>query len=269
MVFIINPTYLNNMNISLEGKSALVCGSSSGIGKATAKLLALRGASVTLLARNKEKLEAVCAELQSKDGQVHTFLTADFDEPEKLKSMIAENKNESFQILVNNSGGPPSGEMIEAEGEEFTKAFQRHIVCNQILVQAVLPGMKATGFGRIINIISTSVRKPIPGLGVSNTIRAAVANWARTLAIEVGPFGITVNNVLPGYTDTGRLLALIRKIAENSGKTEQEVTSEMKSGVPLGRFATALEQAEMIAFLASEVASYITGTSIAVDGGRT
>lgn len=269
MGFTTNPNQQINMNLSLKGKSALVCGSSSGIGKATAKLMAVRGASVTLLARNEGKLKIVCDELKKQDDQMHSFFCADFDNLDELKSTLNGNEPNSFDILVNNSGGPPSGPMVEAEGSDFVIAFQRHVVCNQILTQSVLPGMKATGFGRIINIISTSVRKPISGMGVSNTVRAAVANWARTLAMEVGSFGITVNNVLPGYTDTGRLLSLIRKFAENSGQTEQEVTSEMKSGVPLGRFATALEQAEMIAFLASEATSYITGTSIAVDGGRT
>lgn len=256
------------MNLSLTGKSALVCGSTAGIGKAAAIKLAERESTVILLARNKEKLTSVLQELP---GEGHTSLCADFDDPEAVKTAVADfiRKGNVVHILVNNSGGPPSGKLLDAAPEDFNTAFSRHIVCNQLLAQLVIPGMVESNFGRIINIISTSVRKPIQGLGVSNTIRAAVANWARSLAMDVGTAGITVNNVLPGYTDTDRLKSLISSMADSGNVSEEEVRNSLIGNVPLGRLAEPVEQANLIAFLASEAASYITGTSIAVDGGRT
>jgi 3-oxoacyl-[acyl-carrier protein] reductase len=230
--------------------------------------LAERGADVTLLARNQEKLDAVLQELL---GDGHANLCADFDDPESVRTAVAEviKGGQIFTILINNSGGPPSGKLLDASPEDFNTAFSRHIVCNQILAQQIIPGMVQSNFGRIINIISTSVRKPIQGLGVSNTIRAAVANWARSLAMDVGAAGITVNNVLPGYTDTDRLKSLIVFNAKGQNISEEDARNAMIAGVPLGRLAEPVEQANLIAFLASEAASYISGTSIAVDGGRT
>lgn len=256
------------MEFSLKGNSALVCGSTSGIGKAAAIKLAECGAMVTLFARNQEKLDEVLKDLP---GERHANLCADFDDPESVKTAVAEviQGGQIFTILINNSGGPPAGKLLDASSEDFNTAFSRHIACNQILVQQVIPGMVTSNFGRIINIISTSVRKPIQGLGVSNTIRAAVANWARSLAMDVGTAGITVNNVLPGYTDTDRLKSLIASKAKAQNISEDDVRNAMIAGVPLGRFANPEEQANLIAFLASEAASYISGTSIAVDGGRT
>ncbi len=256
------------MELSLKGKTALVCGSTSGIGKATAVKLAECGALVTLFARNQEKLDAVVQELP---GDGHTNLCADFDDPEVVKTAVGDviENGSTFHILVNNSGGPPSGILLDASPEDFMTAFSRHIACNQILTQQVIPGMVQSNYGRIINIISTSVKKPIQGLGVSNTIRAAVANWARSLAMDVGAAGITVNNVLPGYTDTDRLTSLISSRAKDQNISEDDVRNAMIAGVPLGRLAKPVEQANLIAFLASGAASYISGTSIAVDGGRT
>ncbi len=256
------------MNLSLNRKSALVCGSTAGIGKAAALKLAECGADVTLFARSQEKLDAV---LQEIPGEGHTSLCADFDDPEAVKAAVTEylKNGNTVHILVNNSGGPPSGKLLDAAPEDFNTAFSRHIVCNQLLAQLVIPGMAEAKFGRIINIISTSVKKPIQGLGVSNTIRAAVANWARSLAMDVGTAGITVNNVLPGYTDTDRLKSLISSMADSGNVSEEEVRNSLIGNVPLGRLAEPVEQANLIAFLASEAASYITGTSIAVDGGRT
>lgn len=256
------------MNLSLKGKSALVCGSTAGIGKATAVKLAECGADVALFARSQEKLDAV---LQEIPGNGHTSLCADFDNPENVKTTVNDylTNGNTVHILVNNSGGPSSGKLLDASAEDFNTAFSRHIVCNQLLAQLVIPGMVEAKFGRIINIISTSVRKPIQGLGVSNTIRAAVANWARSLAMDVGTAGITVNNVLPGYTDTGRLQSLISSMAVSGDVSEEDVRNSLIGKVPLGRLAEPVEQANLIAFLASEAASYITGSSIAVDGGRT
>ncbi len=177
--------------------------------------------------------------------------------------------NDPVHILVNNTGGPPPGTVIEARPEEFTTAFAQHLICNQILVQAVVPGMQAAGYGRIINIISTSVKQPIAGLGVSNTIRGAVASWAKTLASELAPFGITVNNVLPGMTRTQRLDSLIASKAEKTGKTIEQITQEMIREIPAGRIGMPHEFAAAVAFLASPAASYITGINLPVDGGRT
>ena len=256
------------MNLELNNKNALVCGSTQGIGKATAILLAEEGANVTLLARNEEKLKAVLSELKNNGTQKHQYLIADFSKPEELKQVL-ENSDLEYHILINNTGGPKSGYLLSATSTELINAFQMHIICNQILVQAVVPFMKNEKFGRIINVISTSVKEPIPGLGVSNTIRNAVGNWSKTLASELAEFQITVNNVLPGFTDTARLDQIIKVKAQKSNTTEAEMEQIMKSYVPAKRFAKPEETAAAIAFLASEQASYINGINLPVDGGRT
>ena len=259
------------MKINLTGKRALVSGSTAGIGRAVAMQLAEAGATVTLLARNEEKLRVVCNELATTCGQHHGYLVADFGKPEVLKIVI-ENHMKSvnpYHILLNNTGGPPGGPAIDAELDEFEKAFRSHLMCNHILVQAVVDGMKAHGYGRIINIISTSVKQPLNGLGVSNTIRGAVANWSKTLANELGQFGVTVNNVLPGATETERLTSIITNKAKKTGKSEAEVAESMKAQVPAGRFAEPWEIASVATFLASPLAAYINGTNVPVDGGRT
>jgi 3-oxoacyl-[acyl-carrier protein] reductase len=258
------------MNLDLKGKRAVVCGSTQGIGKASAIELALLGAEVTLIARNEESLKNTLKELPSPAGQKHDYLVADFSFPEQLKETITRfMQNKNVHILINNTGGPPAGQAIDASPEEFIKAFSSHLICNQIMVQAVVPSMKQSGYGRIINIISTSVKVPLRGLGVSNTTRGAVANWAKTLSFELGPFGITVNNVLPGTTMTGRLDSLIRSKAEKSGKSYEEVKNEMMAEVPVGRISEPYEVAAAVAFLASPAAGYINGINVPVDGGRT
>lgn len=259
------------MDINLHGKRSIVSGSSQGIGRAIAIELAALGASVTLLARNDEALAKVQNELASAKGQVHSRLVVDFSSPDDLrKKILALTKNEPpFHILINNTGGPKGGSILDAEESEFTAAFSNHLLCNHLLAQAVIPGMKREGYGRIINIISTSVKEPIPGLGVSNTIRAAVASWAKTLSREVAPFGITVNNILPGATTTTRLSSLIEIKAKSSGISSEEVEKEMLSKIPAARFGDPSEIASAAAFLASPAASYITGVSLTVDGGRT
>jgi len=258
------------MNLSLKNKNALVCGSSAGIGKATAFELAMLGASITLLARNEDKLKAVLGELPTSHGQRHSIIVADFNKPVVLKEKLANTtKNQIFHILVNNTGGPKPGTILSAGLDEFDNAFTQHLKCNQILIQAVVPGMKEAGYGRIINIISTSVKQPIEGLGVSNTIRGAVANWSKTLATEVGPFGITVNNVLPGATSTERLTDILHNVAKKMNGTYEEAEELMKSVAPAKRFAEPEEIAYAVAFLASEAASYINGINLPVDGGRT
>lgn len=259
------------MKIDLTGKRALVCGSTAGIGKAVAIQLAEAGASVTLLARNEEKLKATCSELDATAGQAHGYLVADFSKPEALKIVVDNHMKSAnpYHILLNNTGGPPGGLAVDAELDEFERAFRSHLMCNHVLVQALVDGMKAEGYGRIVNIISTSVKIPLNGLGVSNTIRGAVANWSKTLANELGQFGITVNNVLPGATETERLSSIISNKATKTGKSEDAVSEAMKAQVPAGRFAQPWEVAAAATFLASPMASYINGINIPVDGGRT
>ena len=258
------------MNISLEGKRAVVCGSTQGIGKATATELAQLGASITLVARNEEKLKSVLTELDGSKGQKHNYIPVDFTQPEDLRiKLTAFAKENNANILVNNTGGPAGGPANAAHTDEYIQAFTNHLICNQIMVQSLMEGMKAEGYGRIINIISTSVKQPLNGLGVSNTIRGAVASWSKTLANELGGFNITVNNVLPGATNTVRLKSIIENKAKKTGQSEAAVLETMKNQVPMKRIAEAEEVANAIAFLASPAASYINGINIPVDGGRT
>jgi 3-oxoacyl-[acyl-carrier protein] reductase len=258
------------MNLNLQDKNALVCGSSKGIGKAVAIELAKLGANVTLLARSSDKLAAVKAGLDQTSGQQHDFLVADFSQPEDLKKKVRELVSKKpIHILINNTGGPPGGPISEAETTAFLDAFRKHLICNHILTQAVAKRMEEEAYGRIINIISTSVKQPLDGLGVSNTIRGAVANWSKTMANELGRKGITVNNVLPGATSTERLQEIIQNKAKKTGQTPDAVSRNMKNSVPLGRFADPAEVAAAVAFLASPAAAYINGINLPVDGGRT
>ena len=258
------------MNLDLIGKNALVCGSSKGIGKAVAIELALLGANVTLVARSANKLTTVKETLDRSKGQKHDFLVADFTDSADLKRKITGlAATKPIHILINNTGGPPGGPIIDADPEAFLSAFHNHLICNHLLTKAVLPGMQASGYGRIVNVISTSVKQPIDGLGVSNTVRAAVGNWAKTMANEVGKDGITVNNVLPGYTYTQRLEEIIQNRATRFQQTEEAIQEKMKSTVPAGRFADPSEVAAAVAFLTSPAAAYINGINLPVDGGRT
>lgn len=256
------------MNLNIQNKKALVCGSTQGIGKAAAMQLAEEGVNVTLIARNEEKLKAVLATLPNNNKQCHSYLVADFSNPEELKNIL-ETSELKFHILVNNTGGPAGGPVFNAQLDEFERAFTQHLKCNHVLVQALVPFMKQTGFGRIINVISTSVKQPLDGLGVSNTIRGAVANWSKTLANELGQFGITVNNVLPGATGTERLNEIINNKSKKTGLSVEEVSKNMMNASPAKRFAKPAEIANAIVFLASEKASFINGINVPVDGGRT
>lgn len=259
------------MNIDLTNKRAIVCGSTQGIGRATAIQFASSGANVILIARNEDSLRKVLRELPSTKKQNHNFIVADFSEPDILKKKLYNyiSENPPVHILVNNTGGPKSGDIINTDISEFVQIFSNHLICNQILVQSVVDGMKKEKFGRIINVISTSVKQPIKGLGVSNTIRGAVANWAKTLAGELGQFGITVNNVLPGATKTDRLNLILNNRSKDSGKNLDEVNTEYLKEIPASRFGEPEELAYAITFLASEYASYINGINLPVDGGRT
>jgi len=257
------------MNLDLTGKTALVCGSTQGIGRAIAMELASMGANIVLLARNEGKLQQVTAELPV-NNQKHQHLTADFSDPSQVKEVIDKFvAHHDIHILINNTGGPAGGQAVDAGLDEFRQAFNSHLVCNQILAQAVVPAMKKAGYGRIVNIISTSVKMPLKGLGVSNTIRGAVANWSKTLSMELGSFGITVNNVLPGATMTSRLESIIENKAKKLSKSEDAVQQAMLAEIPANRFAEAEEVANAAAFLCSPAAGYINGINVPVDGGRT
>jgi len=262
-----------NMNINLTGKNALVCGASKGIGKAAAYALSQLGASVTLVARSTDLLSEISLDLDKNrihEQQDHDYLSLDFSKPEELRKRIKTLVMErTYHILVNNSGGPAAGPIIEAKPEQFLAALEQHLICSHLLVQLLTPGMKKAGYGRIINVVSTSVKTPIDGLGVSNTTRGAMANWSKTMATELGPHGITLNNVLPGATNTERLRSLLYDMAERKGITAEEERQAWERSIPMQRFSKPEEIANAIAFLASPAASYITGTNITVDGGRT
>ena len=258
------------MNLDLNNKNAIVCGSTQGLGRASALELALLGANVTLVARNEATLQETLLTLDSSRGQKHSYFVADFSKPEGVKSGIENHlkTNPIVHILVNNTGGPAGGAIMDAKIEEFTQAISNHLICNHILAQACVPSMKSEGFGRIINIISTSVKQPINGLGVSNTTRGAVASWSKTLANELGQFGITVNNVLPGYTKTARLNFVINARAKMTNVGVDDMEKAFQSDIPAGRFGEAHEFGAAVAFLCSPAAAYINGVNLPVDGGR-
>ena len=254
----------------MKNKKALVCGSSKGIGAITAIELSKLGTSVVLLARNEKALKKILNMLDNKQGQKHDYIIADFDNPKLLSKKIKKYliNNSPIEILINNSGGPKPGSITDAKPKDFIDAFNRHLICNHILVQELIPGMIKSNYGRIINITSTSVKEPIKGLGVSNTIRGAVANWAKTLSLEVGEYGITVNNILPGFTDTERLKEVFLNKSKMNNEDIESVIMDAYSQIPMGRFANPKETAKAICFLASEDASYINGINLPVDGGR-
>lgn len=258
------------MNLDLRNKNALVGGSTQGIGLAIAKELALLGANCTLISRNEESLKKAIETLPSDQGQRHEYLVADYSDYQAVEKTVqdaATKKN--YHILINNSGGPAAGPIVDAQPASFLAAFEQHLLCNQVITQALIPGMKNEGFGRIVNVVSTSVKIPLKNLGVSNTIRGAVASWAKTMSNELAPFGITVNNVLPGATATARLSSIIDNKVAKTGQERDEAEQEMMEEIPMKRFGQAEEIASLAAYLCSPSAAYLTGVSIPVDGGRT
>jgi 3-oxoacyl-[acyl-carrier protein] reductase len=259
------------MNLDLTNKTALVCGASQGLGLATAKELALLGATVIIASRSEEKLKQVVTQLDTKAEQQHNYVAIDLSKPGEAKAAVEAiiNKGTTIHILVNNAGGPPAASMIDTDATELENAFRTHVISSHVLAQLVVPGMKAAGYGRIINIVSTSVKQPINGLGISNTVRAAVANWAKTLANEIGSFGITINNVLPGYTNTDRLNYLFDKQAADQGTDKQAILNRTVSLIPAQRLGEPGEFGAAVAFLCSPAAAYINGINLPVDGGRT
>ena len=258
------------LSLDLKGKTALIGGSTQGIGLASAQAMSSMGARCVLISRNEEKLQAAVRTLDTANGQQHGYLVADYAHTDQVRDVVtAFVKDNTVHILVNNSGGPAGGPVTKAKPEEFLAAFQQHLICNHIITLLVAEGMKTAGYGRIINIISTSVKIPLKDLGVSNTIRGAVASWAKTMANELGPYAITVNNVLPGATSTERLSTILNNKSAKTGMAKEEVEQEMMAEIPARRFGKPEEIAAMVAFLASPAAAYVNGTSIPVDGGRT
>jgi 3-oxoacyl-[acyl-carrier protein] reductase len=259
------------MNLDLTGRNALVCGSSQGIGLAAAIELSRLGANLTLFARNATRLKEAQAQLDQSAGQQHRHLIADFTDVNQVTQALSDwlAANAGAHILVNNTGGPPPGLAINSELSEFVSAFQNHLLVNQAITKLLVPFMRQEKYGRIVNIISTSVKQPIAGLGVSNAIRGAVANWAKTLASELASDGITVNNVLPGATRTGRLESILKTSAEKKGTSLEAAEQRMLDEIPARRFGTPEEIGAAVAFLASPAAAYITGINLPVDGGRT
>lgn len=258
------------MDLNLAGRHALVGGGSQGIGRAAAIELARLGADVSIIGRDAVRLQTTLTALAAAGSGRHHALVADYDDRQGLEHVVSPwLLAHPAQILVNNTGGPAPGAVAKASEAQFLDTFGQHLLCNQLLTRLCLPGMRSGGYGRIVNVISTSVKEPIKGLGVSNTIRGAVAAWAKTLATELAPEGFTVNNVLPGFTRTARLDGLIAGKVRDSGAGADEVAASMAAGVPMGRFADAAEVAAAIAFLASPAAAYITGINVPVDGGRT
>ena len=255
------------INIDLSGKRALVCGASQGIGAGIAQELAGLGCRVVALARSRDKLAQLVADLP---GEGHTILAQDLSDRGELGRAVEALAAEApVHILINNTAGPKPGPITEAEEASFVEGFANHILVGSLLVKLLLPGMKAAGYGRIINIISTSVKVPIPNLGVSNTIRGAMASWCKTLAAEVAPHGVTANNILPGFTQTPRLENLITAAAGRTGQTVTEVTKAWQGSVPARRFGEPREVGAAAAFLAAPAAAYINGINLPVDGGRT
>ncbi|MES2855516.1 MAG: SDR family oxidoreductase [Bdellovibrionota bacterium] len=256
------------LDTGLKGRTALVCGASSGIGAAAARILAEQGARVVALARREEPLKKLIDQLP---GSGHQFLVCDLSYREELRAKITALVKEigPIEILICNSSGPKAGPIVDATEESFLNTFGQHLLASQTLVQVLLPGMKERGYGRIVNVISTSVKIPIANLGVSNTIRGAVASWAKTLSLEVAASGITVNSVLPGYTETERLAELLKNAAAAQNRPESDIASDWKNATPMKRFAKPHEVAAAIGFFASPAASYITGVAMPVDGGRT
>lgn len=259
------------MNLDLTNKTALVCGASQGLGLACATELALLGANVIAVSRSEEKLQTVINNFDTSKGQQHSYLAMDLSNPDAVKEKVNAFITEGnvIHILINNAGGPPSAPMIDTDAAEIEKAFRTHVISSHVLAQAVVPGMKDAGFGRIINIVSTSVKQPINGLGLSNLVRAAVANWAKTLANEISRFGITINNVLPGYTNTDRLSYLFSKQAKDQGVQKEDILQKNEAAIPAGRMGEPGEFGAAVAFLCSPAAAYINGINLPVDGGRT
>ena len=257
------------MDLGLRGKVALVAASSKGLGRAIAEELAAEGAHLVICARGREALEEAAESIRQRAPVKVVDIPADVSDPQDAARVVSAALEEFGQvdILVTNSGGPPSGS-FESLNPEMWDAATRLLLKSAVeLARAVLPGMKERRWGRILNVTSIAAKQPIEGLMLSNSLRAAVIGFARTLANEVAPFGVTVNNLLPGYTRTDRVQELARAAGGKTGASDTDIVSKWEREIPMGRLGEPREFAALAAFLASERASYITGSSIAVDGG--
>jgi len=247
---------------ALGGQTALVCGASKGIGRACALMLARAGARVVACARSQADLDSLVAEMH---GDGHEAVVLDLEDIEAVRQAMSSMGD--VQIVVNNSGGPPGGALLENTLEDFEGPFRRHLHAAHTIVQMLSPGMKKAGSGRIVNIISTSVREPIDNIGLSNTLRGAMASWSKSLSRELDPC-ITINNILPGFTDTDRLDSLASSISERTGSPVEDITEGWLSGVPIQRLVDPLETAVAVTFLCLPSSGAIRGVSLAIDGGR-
>mgnify|MGYP006130417501 FL=1 len=244
---------------ALAGKHAIVCGASKGIGAAAAQMLAKAGAKITAVSRNPQDLIATLS------GSGHIAISLDLENQESIGEFISS--IEECHILINNAAGPPGGPLLDNEVEDFLAPFKRHLYASHTLAKGIVPIMEKAGMGRIVNVISTSVREPIPNIGLSNTLRGAMASWSKSLSREL-PSCITINNVLPGFTDTDRLGSLASSINAKTGKSIDEIHNGWMSQVPIGRLIDPLETGAAIAFLCMPISGGIRGVSLAVDGGR-
>jgi len=257
------------LDLGLKNKIALVCGSSKGLGKATAKCLALEGASVILCSSNPDNLQKAKRDIQEVSTAEVTAISANLSEHDDVSRLIEIlfKQYSCIDILVNNTGGPPPGKFEELSIDAWRKAYEAMFVSAVMLTQSVLPGMKSQRWGRILNITSIAVKQPVENLILSNSIRAGITGFARTLANEVASFGITVNNILPGFTRTERLVNLAEETAGRKGVSIEEAYQTWVKDIPMNRLGEPEEFGNVVAFLASERASYVTGASITVDGG--
>ena len=247
---------------ALGGQTALVCGASKGIGRACALMLARAGARVVACARSQTDLDSLVVEMH---GAGHAAVVLDLADIEAVRQAMSSMGD--VQIVVNNSGGPPGGALLENTLEDFEGPFRRHLHAAHTIVQMLSPGMKKAGSGRIVNIISTSVREPIDNIGLSNTLRGAMASWSKSLSRELDPC-ITINNILPGFTNTDRLDSLASSISERTGSPVEDITEGWLSGVPIQRLVDPLETAVAVTFLCLPSSGAIRGVSLAIDGGR-
>ena len=257
------------MDLGLNNKSVLVAAASKGIGKATALGFLREGARVTICARDSAALEAARDELVEATGGEVLAVTADVSDPEQLKALVAAATDAygDIEVLVNNAGGPPAGSHTTIDATQWQQAFELTLQSAVRLTELVLPAMKQAGWGRVINLSSYSVKQPMDNMMLSNSIRLSVLGWAKTLANEVAEHGILVNTVCPGWTDTDRVASLLQQKSAATGATIDQVRDDIAANVPLGRIATAEEIANVVVFLASSAASYVTGAAIPVDGG--
>lgn len=256
------------MELNLKGKVALVVASSQGLGKAIALDLAKEGAHIMLTSRNKEKLKAVQEEIQQYATGNVSYFPCDITKPSEIEALIQKTNDElgKIDILINNAGGPPGGTFDKFSDEEWQNAFELNLLSYVRLIRATLPDLKQSG-GRIINIASSSIKMPIPGLILSNTFRLGIIGLAKSLAEELAPYNILVNTVAPGRIATDRTAYLDQMKADNLGKTREEVEASSKQMIPLGRYGEPEEFAKVVTFLASEASSFVTGSSLLVDGG--